>query len=48
MLCRPVGRGQWSITTFAVEGPRVSPLPVKVGYRFEFGGILWRVVRLEA
>lgn len=48
LYCRPIGSGNWALATFKVSGRRMSPLLFKVGDRFDFAGVTWRVVRIEA
>jgi hypothetical protein len=46
LICRPVGRGNWTTAQFHVTGERAQPLLVKVGERFTVAGVTWRVVRI--
>ena len=47
LVCMPIGRGNWKVTTFQVQGERVGGLAAHPGMRFDLFGITWRVVRVE-
>jgi hypothetical protein len=47
ILCRPVGKGNWHLMRLSTEGPLGLLGLVKVGHRFELGGITWRVVEVR-
>jgi hypothetical protein len=44
VLCKPVGRGNWSQLSLRYTGPQMAPFVVRVGERFELAGVTWRVV----
>lgn len=46
IICRPVGRGNWTAAQFHITGDRAKPLLVKIGLRFEMAGVTWRVVKV--
>ena len=45
LVCRPVGRGNWHCLT--ITSPAGMMGLVTVGYRFELGGIVWRVCEVR-
>lgn len=48
LVIRPVGRGNWRPVRMTIDDPqRAGPMLVQPGARFELGGVVWRVVRVE-
>lgn len=48
VVLKPCGRGNWSIVTLSVSGRRIAPLLVKPGDRLPIGGVLFRVIEVQA
>ena len=48
IILRPVGRGNWSTVTVEVAGTRATPLLVRKNDRLTLGGIIYRVVSVQA
>ena len=47
VICKPVGRGNWSPLRLECSGPQLAPFTVAVGERFSLGGVMWRVCGAE-
>jgi hypothetical protein len=47
LVCKPIGRGNWARMTMAVECARLSPITVRVGHRFQIGGVIWRICEVR-
>ena len=47
VIAVPVGPGNWSAIRLTYAGPQLAPFTVRVGERFELGGITWRVRAIE-
>ena len=48
LILRPVGKGNWKPITMTIDGARAAPLLVRVGDKVPVGGIVFRVVRVQA
>lgn len=48
VIVSPVGRGRWARMTLRYAGPQLAPFTVRVGERFELGGVTWRVHEVRA
>lgn len=48
LTLRPIGRGNWRTVTMKIDGARAAPLLVRVGDKVPVGGIVFRVVRVQA
>lgn len=48
LTLRPIGRGNWTTVTMMIQGTRATPLLVRVGDKVPVGGIVFRVVRVQA
>lgn len=46
LILRPVGRGNWRPQTFTVDEHHVPPMFVRVGQRFELGGVVFRIAKV--
>jgi len=48
LLLRPLGRGNWAVTTVSVEASRHAPLPLEVhaGQLLTIAGRVFRVCRV--
>lgn len=47
VIVSPVGRGRWSRMAITYAGPQLAPFTVRVGERFELGGVTWRVCEVR-
>jgi hypothetical protein len=47
VICKPVGRGNWSPMVLEYGGPQLAPFTCSVGEQFSLGGVLWRVCEVR-
>ena len=48
VLCKPIGRGNWSPLRLQYAGPQMAPFVVRVGEKFTLAGVVWRVCEVTA
>lgn len=48
VVCKPLGRGNWSPLRLTYDGPQMAPFVVRVGEVFQLAGISWRVCEVTA
>lgn len=46
LVLKPQGKGNWTPLMVAIEGPRASPLLIRVGQLLPLGGVVWRICRV--
>jgi len=47
LVCKPAGRGRWSILTLLIDGKRASPILIRPGQKFVLGGITYRICSVQ-
>jgi hypothetical protein len=47
LFLKPKGPGNWRTTVMSIDGAHVQPMLVKVGTTFVFGGVVFRICRVE-
>ena len=47
VVCKPIGRGNWSPMLLQYAGPQLAPFTCAVGDRFTLGSVVWRVCEVK-